>query len=169
MGKAAESDDRLEVNEDRAWQERTWTIQRLGWIAMVVFLLAALFGATGSGGPLATARVATGGGTIDHPRIARWQSAEQVTVNLPSGSTGPIDVELERSFVDLFSIESVEPDPSQVTATGAGHRFTFDLAGDAGPKSIAFHVRASNPAIERAIGVRIGEGRPARMIVTVLP
>lgn len=169
MAKQAASEGGLQVNEDRPWQERFWTVQRIAWIAMALFIVAAMFGATGSGGPLATARVETPGGSIDYPRIARWQSTDQVTVNLPPGSSGNVDVEIERSFADLFAIQSVEPEPSQVVATQNGHRFTFDLAADAGPKTIAFHIRPSNPTLPRTIAARIGDAPAARLNVTVLP
>ena len=136
---------------------------------MALFLIAALFGATGAGGPIASARVETAGGTIEYPRIARWQSAEEVTIALPAGSSGTIDVEIEKSFAELFGVESVEPEPSQVVATEKGHRFSFDLGTDAGPKNLAFHVRPSSPTFRRTITARIGDAPPARMNVTVLP
>lgn len=169
MAKQAQGEADFEIGEDRSWQERTWAVQRIAWIAMALFVLATLFGATGSGGPLASARVLTGGGSIDHPRIARWQAADEVIVNLPPGAAGEIHVELERSFVDLFGVESVQPEPSQVIATAAGHRFSFDLADGSGAKTIVFHVRPSKPAFERSIRARIGDGRASRMVVTVLP
>ena len=169
MAQQSTSKSGLEVHEDRNWQERFWTIQRIGWVAMALFLLAALFGATGAGGPIANARVATAQAKIDYPRIARWQSAEQVTIHLPPGMTDTVDVEIEKSFADLFAIESVEPQASQVVATERGHRFSFDLSTEAGAKMLAFHVRPSNPTLPRTITARIGDSPPARMTVTVLP
>jgi hypothetical protein len=169
MTKQAVTGGGLEVGEDRRWQEKYWVVQRFGWAAMAVFLLAAFFGATGGGGPLASARVESASGAIEYPRIARWQSADQVTVHVPAASTGEVEIELEKAFVDLFAIESVEPEPSAVAATPGGHRFTFDFANGDGSRTIAFHVRASKPVLRRPIGARIGDGPPTRMAITVLP
>lgn len=72
----------FEVEEDRTFQERFWTAQRFAWSAMGLFIVAALAGATGSGGPLADAVAETPGGTIEYPRIARWQAAERMTVRV---------------------------------------------------------------------------------------
>jgi hypothetical protein len=42
----------LEINQDLGAQQKTWTIQRIGWGGMALIVLAALGGAFGSG-PLA--------------------------------------------------------------------------------------------------------------------
>lgn len=64
---------RLDVDDDRAFQEKFWTFQRVAWALMALILLAALAGTTGSGGPLAHAEASGPGGSIEYPRIARWQ------------------------------------------------------------------------------------------------
>ncbi len=39
----------LEVAQDRTFQRRSWTIQRVGWVVMLLVAAAALAGLTGSG------------------------------------------------------------------------------------------------------------------------
>ena len=160
--------DSLDVCEDRAFQDKMWTAQRVGWALMLLFLVAALLGATGGGGPLAMARVETPEGTIEYPRVTRWQAAADMTVTLPPGTGAKAELHLSNELIKLFHVETVTPEPSQTVATPAGHRFTFDVAGG-GPKTIVFHVRASKPSLMTRAQTKIGAGEPVRLAVTVLP
>lgn len=159
----------LQVREDRAWQENLWTAQRVAWAVMALVVAAALLGATGKGGPLANSTIETGGAVIDYPRITRWQSADQLTIRLPAHASGTVDVELSKAFVDTFTIESLEPEPSEVSATTAGHRFSFLVDGGAGEKSVVFNLKAGKAALALPIEARVGSGEPAQFTMTVLP
>ena len=167
MAKEQGGERRLDVSDDRVWQERFWTIQRIGWLVMALFILAALLGATGKGGPLAKASVQTAGGTIDYPRITRWQSAEDVIVHLPASASGEVELLASPGFAEVYSIDSIVPQPSAARTTPAGHLFTFDATGG-GPKEIILHVTAGKPVIGQPVMVRIGQS-VARIRVTVLP
>ncbi len=157
----------LEVADDRDWQERFWTAQRIGWLVMAVLVVAALAGATGKGGPLASATMTTDGGTIVYPRIARWQSSEDVIVRLPPSASGNVELLVSPAFSKVFSIDSILPEPSSSQATAAGHLFTFPtMAG--GDKQIILRVTGGKPVIEQPVDVRIGKSA-ARLTVTVLP
>lgn len=157
----------LEVAEDRDWQEKFWTAQRIGWLVMALFVISALAGATGKGGPLASATIRTSGGTIDYPRIARWQAAEDVIIRLPASTAGNVELLVSPAFSRVFSIDSIMPEPSEAQTTPAGHRLTFSTA-DGGDKQIILQVTGGKPVIEQPVDVRIG-GSAARLTVTVLP
>ena len=45
----------LEVGQDLDFQRREWAVQRVGWGAMALVILAALLGLFGSSGPLSRA------------------------------------------------------------------------------------------------------------------
>ena len=167
MAKDQNREQTLEVADDRAWQERFWTVQRVGWLVMALFILAALFGATGKGGPLASASAATPDGTLEYPRITRWQSAEDVIVRLPDSAAGDIELLVSPEFAEVYSVDSIVPQPSQSEATSEGHLFTFAATGK-GPKEIILHVTAGKPAFGQPVDVRIGQS-VARIRVTVLP
>ncbi|HXH53749.1 MAG TPA: hypothetical protein VNH53_10030 [Sphingomicrobium sp.] len=170
MTDKARSPSGLQVQEDRAWQEKFWSAQRVGWVVMALLVLAALAGATGKGGPVASASARTPAGIIEYPRIARLQSDEKVTVRLPPSASGEIPVELLRPFAESFSIELIEPEPSHVEATADGQRFIFNVGScGGGEKLIVFHVRARRAAMNSRLAVRIGDERPVTLAVTVLP
>lgn len=158
----------LQVDEDRSWQEEFWTAQRIGWLLMALFILAALLGLTGKGGPFASATAQSPGGTIDYPQITRWQSDEQVTLRLPETARGEVEVGLSPGFTRVFAVDSIVPEPSASEAGENGLAFTFDVR-DGGEKSIAFNVTTRKPVIGQRVMVRVGNSRPAVMTVTVLP
>lgn len=159
----------LQVEEDRAWQEKFWTAQRIAWVLMALFIFAALVGFTGKGGAFASATAQTPAGMIEYPRITRWQSDELLTVKLPSAASGEVQLELSNSFVELFAVQSIKPEPSKAVATATGHRFTFDVERGGGPKLIQFQIQAENPALLQPMTAMIGTSQPAQMTVTVLP
>lgn len=57
----------IEVDTDRDFQERFWVIVRVGWVAMALLCLSAVFGLTGSGGPYSSQTIQAGGARIDLP------------------------------------------------------------------------------------------------------
>lgn len=159
----------LQVNEDRAWQEKFWTAQRVSWIAMALVIVVAVLGLTGKGGPFASASARSASGTIEYPRITRWQSQEEVAVRLAPSAAGKVDLLLSPSFARLFSIKSVVPEPSSVATTGAGQRFTFEVGPGEDEKTIIFNVTTGRPVLGQPVEARIGNLQPVRMNVTVLP
>ena len=169
MAKAETNARRLQVTEDRSWQEKFWTAQRVGWVLMAILILAAIAGLTGMGGPLASARAELGGGTIDYPRITRWQADDQMQVRISPASPTDVELTLSREFVQLFTISSIQPEPAEVQATAAGHRFTFETEPGERERVIAFAVRATRPVIARPFAASLGDAQPQRLTITVLP
>lgn len=169
MAKAETSARGLQVTEDRSWQEKFWTAQRVGWVLMAVFILAAIAGLTGMGGPLASARAELGGGTIDYPRITRWQADDQLQVRISPASPADVELTLSRDLVQLFAISSIQPEPAEVQATAAGHRFKFETEPGERERVIAFAVRATRPVIAQPVAASLGNARPQRLTITVLP
>ena len=167
MAEVQSSERRLDISDDRDWQERFWTIQRVSWLLMAMFIVAALLGATGKGGPLSSASVRTPDGTIDYPRITRWQSAEDVIVRLPASTSGEVDLLVSPEFAEVYGIDSIIPEPTRSKTTPAGHRFTFAADGG-GQKEIILHVTAGKPAISQPVDIRLGRS-VTRIRVTVLP
>lgn len=158
----------LQLSEDRRWQEYLWTTQRIGWVLMAVFVLAAILGLTGSGGPLATASATTPGGTVEYPRVARWAAKEQIVFKVPASAQGSVELTLSPDFNDVFAVDAIVPRPASSAATAAGHRYAFDLEG-AGAKAIVFNVTAGPPALFPRVSARFGSSSPAEMRVVVLP
>jgi hypothetical protein len=169
MNETRDLKDDLDIIENRAWQERFWSIQRVAWVVMALILIAAILGAFGSGGPLATARAETAGAVIDYPRIGRWQAAAEMIVGLPPRSSGPVEVHLSSEFLEVYGIDSISPAPRETAATPSGHRYTFDVVPGGERKSLVFHLRAMRAAMPTRSELRLGNSAPAQLNFVVLP
>jgi hypothetical protein len=62
----------MEINADLEFQRRVWAAQRIGWIAIGAFVIAALVGVFGQG-PLSSAAAGGNALRIEYERFARLQ------------------------------------------------------------------------------------------------
>lgn len=159
-------EDGLQLDEHRRFQERFWTIERGAWIGFGLLLLAALLGLTGSGGALSRATAHLQGGSIDHPRVARWQSAAEMVVTFAAGAAER-RLTLSRNFSDALQVEAIQPEPQSTAATGDGAVLTFET-DPAEPAEVTFHVRPLKPGL-RTFEARIDDGASASIGLLVLP
>lgn len=157
----------LQVNSDRRFQECFWKLERLAWVGLGLFILAAVIGLTGKGGYFAQARVGAGNVEISYPRIARWQAPERLTIDLEA--SGPTRVILSQGFLSAFSVDSVTPQPLRVIAMPEGQQFEFALAPESGSKSIRFDVSPSQVSLLTDASIRVGEAPPIPFSFLVLP
>lgn len=159
-------DDGLQLEEHRAFQERFWSLQRVAWVLFGLLLLAALLGLTGSGGPLSRAQVALEGGTIDYPRIARWEAADEVIVRFAPGAEQH-RLTLSSGFADALQIEGIQPEPESSAAGADGAVLTFaTAAGEAA--EVTIHVTPLQPGYS-TFAVQIDDGAPETLGVLALP
>ncbi|QZH75866.1 MAG: hypothetical protein JY451_04565 [Erythrobacter sp.] len=136
---------------------------------MLCLLIAAVLGLTGSGGYFSSQKLQAGPHQIELPAISRWAAADSMTmtVNAPAGSTAVL---VPAQFGDVFSIESISPQPASVVGTAEGDEFTFDLQPSNGTVTIDFALRATNPAWLRQLGeFRVNGAESGAASVTVLP
>lgn len=159
----------VDVRTDRVFQERFWIAVRIGWMAMAAVLLAAIMGLTGSGGSYSAQTLPAGDATVEIPAISRRAASDTMTIKTSS----PLDrmtVLIPAGFGDVFSLESVNPQPRSVSAGPNGDEFVFELKPGSGETSIEFSLRASRPVWRQSLGpfrVNGHESEPAA--VTVLP
>lgn len=133
--------DGLQVEDHRRYQERLWTAERWAWGFFVLFTLAALLGATGSGGMLSRHQAVTAAGEIDLPRVTRWQSSDHMMVRFADG--GEHTLLLSPQFSQAFQVEAIRPEPVRVVSGPDGH--TIHLAGGDGPAEAFLYLRPQGP------------------------
>ncbi len=143
-----------EFHEDIAFQRRFWRIERIAWIVFTLLIVTALTGLTGAGGPLAHAHAETPHGTIDYPRVARWQATDDMVIRLAPSAGARQQVELDRRFVENFEIVSIQPQPASSAATPTGMRYGFDVEQGG---EVVFQLRALRPAFFPDTFIRIGD------------
>lgn len=158
----------LEIDADRAFQEKQWLWERVGWLLMALLVIAALAGLTGANGPAASGQANAAGATIDYPRIARWQASDTMSIEFAPDAQGRVEVLLPAEFSEIFAIESVTPQPSRAVTTPRGQLYEFELAAESGAKSANFSLRPGRPAFPQSVAGEVA-GEPFVMGFTVLP
>ena len=159
----------IDVETDRKFQERFWVAVRIGWVAMVAILLAAVMGFTGSGGSYSGQRLSAGEATVKIPAFSRWAASDTMTITAKS-PTKQTTVLVPPSFGDIFSLESINPQPQSVSAGPQGEEFVFALKPGGGEISIEFSLRASRPVWRAPLGsFRVNGQKSEVSEVTVLP
>lgn len=116
----------LQLDDDDAFQRRMWVIERIGWTAFALIIVAALTGFCGPG-PLSSATKASGEVQVSFDRFVRLQSPAVIELVLPvQGET--VRLQVSRAFLDEMSIEQVTPDPESVDADSEFHTYVFTPA-----------------------------------------
>lgn len=159
-------DDGLQLEEPRRFQERYWTAERWAWAGFALLVLSALAGLTGGGGPLSRGEAELGAGSLDYPRIARWQAVDELTVRFAAGGAER-SLTLSPRFAESFALESALPEPLRVEAGPDGKRLVFRLVEGA-PGQAVLQVRPSSPGIV-GFAAAIDGQRPVPLSTVVLP
>ena len=159
-------DDGLQLEEDRGFQERFWTIERWAWSAFGLILLLALAGLAGGGGFFAHATMNLEAGQIEYPRVARWESADEITAVFASDSSEH-RLTLSPQFSKYFQIEDIQPLPDSTLVSPAGEVMVFRAEGGS-PTQVVLHFRAQRPGLAR-YDLSLDGGSPAGATTVVLP
>ena len=146
----------LEIEQDHDFQRRYWRLQRAGWIALSLVLLAGMLGLFGSG-PLAGATVGAPDSPLrlEYDRFGRIDAPSTLTalVRPSTGRPGEAIVHLDRGFTDSFQIERVQPMPER-TEAGPDHSvYAFRVTGPGEPVRVTFRLRPEQ------IGPQTGRAR----------
>ncbi|MHA6692738.1 hypothetical protein [Devosia sp. A449] len=158
--------DGLQLDEHRQFQEKFWTVERFTWGAFLVFIVLALLGLTGDSGVFARRTVIMQGGTLDYPRVARWEGADEFIVQFDAGAPRRTLL-LSPDFVANFQIEQIQPSPERSEAGADGNRLSFRFkAGD--PASAKLQMRAQSPGLA-TYGIAVDEGAPVQFHILILP
>lgn len=160
--------DGLQLSEHRRFQERFWKLERVAWIAFAVVTVSALLGLTGAGGPLATASIENRDALISYPRVARWETADELQIALqPRVGAAERRVMLAPEFAKSFQLEDVQPQPSKSIVSDLGQILVFDNPDTQGGQ-ITMHIRAQSVG-RRSFTITIDGGMPNALTTYVLP
>ena len=165
IGQPAIREDGLQLDEHRAFQERSWSVERWSWLAFGAILVFALTGLAGGGGPLAHGLIRSDVGEIDYPRVSRWESSDDIVVTFaPAGAEHRLTI--GPAFSDYFQIEDMQPAPERSMSSRIGEVFIFGTEAQAAAK-ITLHLRAFRFGIAR---YRLTvDGTAANVTTVVLP
>lgn len=160
--------DGLQLDEHRRFQERFWKLERVAWVVFAIVTISALLGLTGAGGPLATASAESGNAVISYPRVARWETADELQIAFrPRDGVTERTVTLAPEFAKAFQLEDVQPNPSETKISDRGQILVFENPDTLGGQ-ITMHVRAQSVG-RKSFAINIDDGAPNAITTYVLP
>jgi hypothetical protein len=138
----------LELDQDLAFQQRSWIVQRIGWIVLGLIIVAALLGLFG-GGPLSytTARSQDGALGLEYNLFWRIQAAMTLRVFLmpKTAYAGEVRLWLSRSYVDAVDVQHITPQPQRVEAGTDRLTYVFAISQMGQQIEITFQVKPERP------------------------
>lgn len=159
----------LEIEEDLGFERRTWRFQRVGWIALALFLSASAIGLTGSG-PLSNATTRSDGGEliVTYERFDRVQSPSTIDITFDPAlvSEGELRLWIESDYLRRVRLEGVTPEPDSVSIDAGRYIFTFLVSAGVEQAPISMQIRPEQPGLLRTdLGIIDGPGTSLRQLV----
>ncbi len=156
--------DGLQIEEHRRFQESFWKAERIAWIFFGLTLLAAILGATGSGGPFERQTVTFAGGSVEVARFSRWEASDTLKASL-TGSGQERRLTLSPEFFRTFQVEDIDPPPIAAEGGDDGLVYRFRSASRR-PLALMLHLRSQRPGV---VSYRISTNDdPAQTVRTIV-
>lgn len=157
--------DGLEINEDPAFQERSWKVQRIGWLAGLLLLVAAALGLFGPG-PLSSTSAGEPGSAlfVEYDHFVRYQSPAMWKVEVGPGAArdGELRIGIGRELADSVQMAGVVPEPERVEALPDGLVYVFAVPDPTHPTRVTFDYE---PNVFGRMAGRVGiDGGPSHEI-----
>lgn len=131
----------LELNEDISFQEREWTAERIGWVALFVLLALAVLGLFGNG-PISWTSATSDSGALEvsFERFGRRGGTQSVTLRAEASaaSEGAWEIDISSDYLGAVRVDAMTPQPDSVAAVPGGSRYTFLQASDGADLEVEF-------------------------------
>lgn len=150
------------VEEDLAFQRRQWRVERIGWTAMAIIIVAALAGVFGGGGWVArtTASDSAGSTEVQYARFARYAAPTTLQVKVAAAASGrPIRLRVSDRYLNAMTVRAITPPPASTAIADREHVFVFERSGSPAAATIRFDLEPA--AMGRRDGwIAIDEAAP---------
>jgi hypothetical protein len=150
----------LTIDQDIGHHRRRWLFQRVGFVAMALFILAAFVGLLGPG-PLSHKRIVAPDSSfsVDYRRFEHRESATELRVSIPpKAGEEKVALQVARSFADRIELDHVVPEPESVELGDEFMTFRFRRSSLGVGGEVAFDYEYESMG---GIDARIGlEGGP---------
>jgi hypothetical protein len=133
----------LQIEEDLAFQQRDWRVQRVGWIGLALLITAALLGLFGTG-PLSDSIIRGDGLELRYERFGRFDRLTRLRFELIGETQETTRLSIGRPYLDAVQIEQITPVPARVEARPDRLVYEFPRHG---PTAIIFYVKPDNIGI----------------------
>lgn len=152
---------RIEIGEDPKFQKLSWKWQRMGFIALLVFVFAGMLGVFGGGGVLSPTDARSGGLEVSYDRFIRFATTTEFVATTAERTTGgAFTLQLDRAFVDAVRLQHILPPPETVHFHSDSCVYTFSARSNPARLSVRFSYAPRHAGILRST-LRAGESEVA--------
>jgi hypothetical protein len=135
----------MRIEEDPAFERRSWIAERIGWAIMALFVFLGLLGFFGSGPASRASAGSLGTLRLEYERFVRCQAPTTLRLRIRS-ENGTARVIVWRDYLDGVKLEKILPDPARVEALEGFVIYEFDADG-AREISVQFDLSARAPGV----------------------
>lgn len=160
----------LDIRRDPDYHRRLFTFQRIGWVLLAAFVLAAVLGLIGAAGPLNTGQVGNALLRVEYERFPHQESRTQVRITLQGlARDAHLRLWLDAGYLNHVRVEHISPKPDRVIASQGGFEYLFTSTPPSVPMTVALLLTPE--AAGRLHGeIRAGvDGAPVRFSQFVYP
>lgn len=140
----------LEVEQDLRYQRWEWRLQRVGWVVIVLFIVAALLGLLGEG-PLgqASQTAPDGSAALEYQRLLHFHNPNELRLAIDAKANEGKELRLwvSAEYLRDVDINSILPEPIRMEAGADGHTFVFAVASPGQPTNITIHFEADRAGL----------------------
>lgn len=151
------SERALNLSAGQRFHRREWIVQRVGWGAMILVVVAAVLGLLGPG-PLS--RVSVGDEQsllVEYQRFGRLETTDELRIRVAgAAASGDLRIWIDRQLLERGQILQIVPQPRQTRSEADRIVFEFDAAEEK-PVVVRVSVRPDHPGrVSGRIGVEGG-------------
>ncbi len=130
----------LDIDEDIQLESTNWKVQRVAWVLMAIFVLAALLGFTGDGSlnNLNTKTAKADGLELEYERFMRRDAPAEIKLKFPAQQQ-ELSLQFSKDFYEKLHVEQVVPEPTEVFTHEQG--ITYRFATSPTPTSATFYLK----------------------------
>jgi hypothetical protein len=152
----------LQINEDFQFQRRDWFLQRVGWCALGLLLLAGLAGLLGPG-PLSKTTRTDGHLEVAYERFVRDNAQTDLSFRVAPQALVSDQARLliHRDYLAANRLQRIDPEPRSARSLGEYVEYSFDAQASE-PLAIRFAVEPDELGTH-LVSVRLNDGPEVRL------
>jgi hypothetical protein len=138
--------DELQLDRPDPFLRRERIVQKIGLVALTLFVGAGAFGAFGNG-PIARVSTQAGGTVVTYERFGRTTAPTSVVIEVSSaaGDAQPVRFRLEREF--MRDLDFLEVRPSDALRGFDAHSAIFEVDAESGSGHVELHFKPNRPGV----------------------
>jgi protein-L-isoaspartate(D-aspartate) O-methyltransferase len=127
----------LDIRHDLNFHRRLFVVQRVGWVVLALFILAALLGLIGAEGPFNQGTKENDRLRVEFERFPHQESPTRIKVTFRDQSGERVELSVSAGYLNQVRLQNVSPQPEEVIASRDQFRYVFKTTRPGEPLTVA--------------------------------